>query len=87
MTREKAVELIRRVVAEIVGEDISAIDTSKDLAADYGFDSLDVVEFVKELEALFDIDISPSDFLTAPTIDRMADVVVNKTMKNLAHSR
>jgi acyl carrier protein len=80
MTRESVVESIKEILSGVLLIPISEIDSRKGLTQ-YNIDSLDMILFVEGLEDEFEIDIDPSDFLGASSIERLADEIFKKTGK------
>ena len=64
---------IRRVIAEHLGLELSAVTDDKSLAADFGADSLDLVELTMALEDEFNIEI--------PDIEADAAISVGDAVK------
>ena len=61
MKREAIVEKVIACIEKMGGEKLSQRDETLNLVNDLGFDSLDAVEFVMELEQAFNIRISNSE--------------------------
>ena len=77
--RAEILELIRAKVAVVGSQDVDTSEiTSATLITDCVDDSLDVVEFVIEIEAVFDIEISDEEANKLTTIGDMVDIVERK---------
>lgn len=77
MTKEKAIEVIKESLSEVLGRPISETDSSEGLES-YGVDSLGVLELVTAMENKFGLHISPEDFVGASSIEKLADAIVKK---------
>jgi acyl carrier protein len=53
-------EELHKIIAEVLGVVRDDISAEKDLAMDFGVDSLDMIEIIMEVEMSFDVDI-PDD--------------------------
>jgi acyl carrier protein len=82
MKSEEALRMIKQLIAEEGGHDISEIDSSKGLV-DY-IDSLDLVDVLGGLEADLGICIEDSDMVGIHSIDRLAEKIVELVEKKQA---
>lgn len=57
---------IKQIMKEILRIDLSNIEPDKSLD-DYGFNSLNYVDFARKIQEKYDIDITPADFYEYPT--------------------
>jgi len=71
-SRERVLEDVKAIAGEQVGIAVEAIRESSDLENDLGFDSLDKVETVMEVEEHFGIDV-PDD--VADGVRTIGDIV------------
>ena len=56
-------ETIKKVIAQKLGVDESDVLPQSELVADFGADSLDLVEIMMKLEVVFDIKVSDDEML------------------------
>jgi acyl carrier protein len=67
---------IKQLVAKHDGAASAMLQEDTDLMADLGYDSLDVVELVMNLEEHFNMVVPDDRVDKAPTIGRIADIVM-----------
>jgi acyl carrier protein len=70
--KEEISEKVKKVVAEVLGIDISKITEDASFVEDLGADSLDTVELIMALEEEFEVDIPEN---MAANIKTVGDVV------------
>lgn len=81
MTRERVLEIIKQILAdELSYKNVSEINSQMGLM-EYGYDSIDLVTFVSNLEERLNIVLSPSDFIDVPSIEVLADNIVKVIVK------
>jgi acyl carrier protein len=68
MTRQELAVLVRGKVAEVVGVDAEEISEKTNLQAEFGMDSLELMEVGTRLEAALDIRIQISDLVDIVTV-------------------
>lgn len=73
--KEKVMELVRKqITINRVGAGFNVdIEEASDLYSDLGFDSVELMDFVAELEKGFCIAIDANDFLNIKTIKQLID--------------
>ena len=74
-------ETIKKVIAQKLGVDESDVLPQSELIADFGADSLDLVEIMMKLEAVFDIKVSNDEMDSCRTVQDCYDLVEQK-LKN-----
>ncbi len=74
-------ETIKKVIAQKLGVDESDVLPQSELIADFGADSLDLVEIMMKLEAVFDIKVSDDEMDSCRTVQDCYDLVEQK-LKN-----
>jgi len=77
MASSSSTDIARGVIEVLKNVSRRAIEPTldSDLAADLGFDSLQILEIVAELEDRFDISISLNDVPAARTVSQVAALV------------
>jgi acyl carrier protein len=75
-SRERVLQDVKAIAGEQAGIAVEAIRESSDLENDIGFDSLDKVETMMEVEDHFGIDVSDDDADGVRTIGDIVDGVM-----------
>jgi acyl carrier protein len=75
-SRDHVLAKIKQIVAEQDNVPLATLQEDTDLMSDLGYDSLDVVELVMNLEEDFNIVVPDERVDKAPTIGRIADTVM-----------
>ena len=75
MTDIEIFEIIQNIIEEKIGEEKENITLEADLFDDIGFDSLDVVEVVMEVEKEFNIAIPDDKIERVRTVQQYVDLV------------
>jgi acyl carrier protein len=78
MTREEAFETFRSSAAKVLSVDAAKVVPEASFADDLDADSLDLVEFVMDLEEKFDVEIPESDLEGVKTVDHAFTLVCTK---------
>ncbi len=76
LSRERVIEDVKTIAGEQVGIAVEAIHESSDLVNDLGFDSLDKVETLMEVEEYFGIDVPDAMADEVRTIRDIVDGVM-----------
>ena len=71
-------ETIRKVIAQKLGVDENDVLPQSELVADFGADSLDLVEIMMKLEAVFDIKVSDDEMDSLRTVQDCYDLVEDR---------
>lgn len=71
-------EKLKALIVERLGVDPEEVTTAASFTGDLGADSLDVVEFVMELEDVFDIEITDEDAEKLQTVQDVLTYIENK---------
>lgn len=77
-TRQQIEEDVKRLAAEQYYGEFSSIECSSKLIEDLGFDSLDCVEFLINLEELYSIEISDEQAESCDTVEDFIKLVESK---------
>ncbi len=78
MTAQGIEQAVRAALADLTGEDISAIGPDEELGAAIGLDSLGRLELLAEVEDRFDLFFADADSESAGTIRGMIDMVTRE---------
>ena len=71
-------QTILKVIAQKLGVDESDVLPQSELVADFGADSLDLVEIMMKLEVVFDIKVSDDEMDSLRTVQDCYDLVEQK---------
>ncbi|MFA6966117.1 acyl carrier protein [Bosea sp. (in: a-proteobacteria)] len=72
---------IAKVLRSHIGDPVADLDRQTKLGEDLGFDSLDTVEMVVQIEELRDIEISDDDLDRVTTIGELVDAIEAATAR------
>lgn len=75
MLTEKRKLAIKQIIANIVLEDVNEIKDETKLSEDLGFDTLDIIDLIVELEAEFSIHIDEIDAAEWKTVKDVFDAL------------
>lgn len=68
-------ERVKRVIAEVLQVDESAVGAEKQIISDFGADSLDQIELVMAMEDEFEIEIEDEDAEQIETVQQAIDYI------------
>ena len=68
-------EKVRDILASLLGVDAETITPDTDIADDLGADSLDIIEFLNELEDEFSIVIDQNSVENVRTVGQVAEII------------
>lgn len=71
-------EKVKEITVDKLGVDEEEVTLSSDFRSDLGADSLDLFEFVMELEDEFDIEISNEDVEAIKTVEDAVNYITSK---------
>lgn len=69
-------DLIKKIVAQVMGIDPETITADTSFADDLGADSLDLFQIIMAIEEQFEIEINDEDAMTVTTVGDAADMIV-----------
>lgn len=69
-------DLIKKIVAQVMGTDPETITADTSFADDLGADSLDLFQIIMAIEEQFEIEINDEDAMTVTTVGDAADMIV-----------
>jgi len=79
MIEEKVIEALKNLLAEKEKSEIGLDGNIRNRSfTDLGLDSLDYVEFVMQLETIFNIDFSPADLRSVEYLPQLTAVIEMK---------
>ncbi|MER6610384.1 acyl carrier protein [Streptomyces sp. NPDC000927] len=80
MNRDKALELIKQILTDVVpGADISALSPDEDFRVALEMDSLDFLNFVERLSGRTGLTLPEKDYPSLTTLSGCADYVASRT--------
>jgi acyl carrier protein len=74
-TRDKLALLVRTVISDVLGTEVDDLDDGTNLAADYGIDSLELMEIGARLESALQLHIEVTDLTSAETVGHAIDLL------------
>lgn len=83
VSKEDVKNKILEIVATLLKLDVNDIDFEDELG-DYGFDSILLTQFSNTLNAYYDLDLIPTVFYNYPTIEALADFLVENHFSEIA---
>ena len=73
MKRDEVFRKVQLIIVDKAGLDVEEVTEGANLSDDLGFDSLDEIEFIMEIEAEFDISVNYNDIEKIKTVSEVVD--------------
>jgi acyl carrier protein len=84
MDRSELIKVVREVAREVLAVDPDAITENADFRQDLDVDSLELMDFVGNLEKRLGLDLDEEDFVEVATIGDALDVLAAASPKTVA---